>query len=153
MTERKRFANPKTKYIQGYYKPNPDKYIGKKNPIFRSAWELKYMKYCDVSSEIVAWCSESVGIRYYDPVRFKNRIYYPDFLIVLKDKSRVLVEIKPSRETKPPRDTVKKKRITLIYEQVTYKTNKAKWEAAQKYCDSKGWKFQIITEKQLNAYK
>ena len=59
-----------------------------------------------------------------------------------------LVEIKPSKQTKPPQTKYRKKQH-LIYEQKMYVTNQAKWKAARKYCKKCGFTFIIITEKEL----
>jgi hypothetical protein len=75
--------------------------------------------------------------------------YYPDFLMILEDGRKILIEIKPSRETKPPRKSKKKSQKTMLYEQMTYLKNTKKWEYAQQFCNKKGWEFRIITEKEL----
>jgi len=36
-----------------------------------------------------------------------------------------------------------------IHEVATYVINKAKWKAAEEYCAMRGWKFQILTEKEI----
>ena len=36
-----------------------------------------------------------------------------------------------------------------MYEQLTYVKNQAKWEAATKFCNKKGWEFKILTEKDI----
>jgi hypothetical protein len=38
----------------------------------------------------------------------------------------------------------------MLYEQKTYVQNVAKWKAASKWADKKGYKFLIVTEKELN---
>jgi len=48
--------------------------------------------------------------------------------------------------------TLKKKRRYVNAVQ-TWLVNEAKWKAAQKVCDNKGWKFQLMTEKQLQPDK
>ena len=54
-------------------------------------------------------------------------------------------EVKPYKETKEPRVS---RKITKKYirEVTTYGTNRAKWVAATKFCEDKGWEFKIITE-------
>lgn len=139
------------KFIQGYYIPqNPKKYCGKEPPFSRSSWEYTFMKHCDLNPAIRKWASESIAIPYYDPTTNKDRKYYVDFFIENYKGERMLVEIKPNRETKKPRITNKKKKATLLYEQETYDRNRAKWEAAKAWCARKGMKFVIITEKSFN---
>ena len=36
-----------------------------------------------------------------------------------------------------------------MYENYTYVINQCKWEAARKWCDKHGYKFLILTEKEL----
>jgi hypothetical protein len=83
----------------------------------------------------------------------KKRKYYPDFIAKIKsgDGSIAiwLVEVKPYKATIPPRKNSRKAKKTALYEERTYQVNTAKWRAAQAYCDRKGWKFKILTEKQL----
>ncbi len=85
--------------------------------------------------------------------------YFPDVILKKKigdDKyAIVMIEIKPDKQTRPP-DIQKKNstptgRISTRYlrEVKTYGVNEAKWIAAKKYCDEKGWVFEIMTEKGL----
>jgi len=41
----------------------------------------------------------------------------------------------------------------LIYEQLNYIKNTAKWESAKKWCKQRGFEFTILTEHQLNIRK
>ena len=49
----------------------------------------------------------------------------------------------------PPVFSRRKKRETLLHEQVTYEVNKVKWEAAKSWALKNGYKFIILTEKEL----
>ena len=150
MIRKRKTKSSRQDFTQGFYNiQNPKKYLGKKPPIYRSSWEYRLMIYLDESSKITYWNSESFSIQYYDPVRNRKRNYFPDFFII-RDGVRIIIEVKPSRETKQPRKTPKKKQSTLLYEQMTYATNQAKWEAAKVYCKKKGWEFEIMTEKDLD---
>ena len=139
--------SPRRHYHKGAYTPeNPKKYIGKKNfSVYRSSWELKFCQMCDRDPRIVQWCSECVVVPY--QFRGKSHRYYTDFLIVMEDKRRIVIEIKPSRETKPPRQSKKKSHKTMLYEGLTYAKNMAKWDAAQTFCGKRGWEFRVVTEK------
>jgi hypothetical protein len=140
--------NPKSNFNKGVYNiKNKSKYIGKNTPVYRSEWERVYMGYLDNSDVVVRWGSESIAIPYRDPHTLKMRKYYIDFVVVLRSGRRILVEIKPFSQTKPPRKTKNKKRSTIIYEERMYKNNQAKWSSAVKYCQSRGWEFKVITEK------
>lgn len=134
-----------------YYPLNKEKYIGKRWPVVRSSWERSLCKYLDSNESIVAWASESIGIPYM--YRGKQRRYFPDFFVKTKDKwgniTRHIIEVKPSKECKPPQKKGKKKYQTLLTEKETWSKNQAKWKAAQDYCRKRDYKFLILTEKDL----
>ena len=78
--------------------------------------------------------------------------YFVDNIVTIKEQNNIktyLVEIKPSKQTKPPVPSNRKKKSTVIYENYTYAVNCAKWEAAEKYAKSKNLEFIILTEKEL----
>ena len=128
---------------------NPKKYIGDpKNIVYRSRWELQCFRWCDNQSTVKRWASEEIVVPYqYSVDEFVHR-YYPDLYIEYTNGKKVLVEIKPDKETRPPE---KPKRQTQRYvtESMTYIKNQDKWEAAQAFCKVKGWKFEVWTEKTL----
>lgn len=138
---------------KGIFKPqNPSKYMG--NPtqiVYRSMWERRFMKYCDNSANVIRWASEEVVIPYYNPLDKKLHRYFVDFLVEIRTPEGVktwLVEIKPKKQCREPE---KKKRVTRGYitEVQTWITNKAKWEAAKRVSDERGWHFKILTEDDL----
>ncbi len=137
----------------GLYKPlHPKKYRG--NPsriVYRSLWEKKYMKYCDHTDSILEWGSEEIIIPYRSPIDGKVHRYYPDFWVKTSN-GETLVEIKPKKQTKPPKLNPKHKR-RYLKEVKTWGINEAKWKAAEEFCENKGWKWQIITEDTLNNTK
>tara|TARA_E500000318_G_scaffold5280_3_gene5468 strand:- start:479 stop:955 length:477 start_codon:yes stop_codon:yes gene_type:complete len=143
------------RYRQGIFKPiNSEKYIGQGNPTYRSGWELKFFRWADLNENILAWGSENIIIPYNNPLTGKVHRYFVDNFVVFKDKdgnkNKFLIEIKPSKQTQRPVKTKYKKQKTIIYEQKMYVQNTAKWEAAKKWAEKKGYKFLIITEKELN---
>lgn len=143
------------RYRQGIFKPKNDKkYIGKGDPVYRSGWELKFFRWADLNENILAWGSENIIIPYLNPLDGKVHRYFVDNFIVFKDKdgnkNKFLIEIKPSKQTKKPEKTKYKKTKTLLYEQRMYVQNTAKWQAANEWATKKGYKFLIITEKELN---
>lgn len=142
------------KYRQGKYKPeNPEKYVGDHtNIVYRSSWELTFMKYCDSNTDIVRWQSEELVIPYISPVDNRPHRYFPDFLIKTSAGEVFLIEIKPKAQTVPPKP---KKKLTPAYleEMKTYSVNSAKWEAAERYCEKKSWKFLKITEDHIRRYQ
>ena len=91
------------KFQQGVFVPkNPDKYIGKHAPRYRSGWELTFMRMCDSHPGILGWASESHRIPYLNPLTGKATTYVPDFFIVYNDKNgkkhAELIEVKPSKQ-------------------------------------------------------
>jgi hypothetical protein len=141
-------ATNKHNFRQGVYTvKNREKYIGKRAVIFRSSWERSFAGYLDNHEKVKGWCSECVSIPY--TFNGKTHRYFPDFLIVWEDDKKQLIEIKPDRETKPPRNSKKKSKKTMLYEQLTYAKNQAKWEAAEGYCKKKDWEFKVLTEKDI----
>ena len=76
------------KYSQGKFQvKNPEKYIGKGVPTYRSSWEFAFMNFCDNNPAVVQWASEAIHINYKNPFTNKNTIYVPDFLIIYIDKN------------------------------------------------------------------
>jgi hypothetical protein len=135
-----------SEYSQGIYTiKNKEKYIGKKPPFFRSSWELKYMHFLDNNEKVQYWCTECMVVPYMFGGKTHN--YFVDFMVIYKDGKKMAVEIKPSRETRQPRKTKAKSRKTMIYEQLTYLKNTAKWTAAKDFCSKRNIEFRIITEK------
>ena len=145
-------------FYQGKFKPkNPSKYKGDVDSIvYRSSWELRMMKWLDQNPSVIEWNSEEIIIGYRSPIDGKIHRYFTDIWAKLKEKdgkiTTYIFEIKPESQTKPP---VPKKRRTKRYinEVMTWGINEAKWEAAKSYCKKRGWKFELITEKDLFGYK
>jgi len=134
--------------IKGFFRPkNKNKYVGQniKHIVWRSTWELKYMRYLDSSPDILQWSSEQVAIPYVSPLDTYVHRYFPDFWIK-KTEGEYIIEIKPKRETRKP--TTQNKR-RLLKESIVYARNIAKWKAAKHYCDERGWHFRILTEDDL----
>lgn len=133
-----------SKFANGKYTiKNPEKYIGKRAPTYRSSWEFTFCSFCDNNPAIVNWASEAVQIPYYNPVSGKNTIYVPDFLIVYVDakqrKHTELVEIKPLKEaTMESAKTLRDKYSVAI--------NMAKWAAADAWARANNIRFRVVTE-------
>ena len=136
------------------FKPrHPEKYKGDPTNIcYRSSWEFKYMYKLDHSPDIIEWQSEEFFIAYVSPIDGKVHRYFPDFKIKTKDNKILVIEIKPLYQTQPPKQSKGKINKSYIREVATYGVNMAKFEAAKKYCENKGWHFQILTEKELFLY-
>jgi hypothetical protein len=141
-------------YIQGIFHPkNPNKYKGTLPVIYRSSLELLSFRYLDNSQNVITWGSESVVVPYQSPKDGRLHRYFVDLVaeIKMKDSSirKVLIEVKPEKQTKPPTITNRKKQSTIIYEKYNYAINCAKWDAARKYAEKKGYLFLIFNENHL----
>lgn len=132
------------KYANGKFTvKNPEKYMGKRSPTYRSSWEFAFMNFCDNNPAVLNWTSESVKIPYYNPVSGKQTIYVPDFLIVYVDAKQKqhteVVEIKPSTET-----TMESARS--YRDKLSVAINMAKWAAADAWARANNMRFRVITE-------
>jgi hypothetical protein len=141
----------------GIYKPvNPQKYRG--NPtriIYRSMWERKFMVFCDSNPSIIEWGSEEIIIPYRCPTDGKVHRYYPDFYIKVRSKknqiNKYIVEVKPKKQVAGPTKEPKKKNAAWKREVMTYVKNRAKWDAAEDFCEDRQMKFIILTEDHLKV--
>ena len=135
----------------GYFRPkNPNKYKGDPtNIIYRSSWELKLMSYLDAHPDIVKWASEEFCIPYRSPVDNRIHRYFPDMLAKKNNGEVFLIEVKPLIQVEPPKKEGKSKK-KYLNEVLTYGVNQAKWKMAEEYCADRGWKFIVLTEKELN---
>ena len=149
------------KYYRGRFVPhNPSKYNGNPtNIIYRSSWEFRVMRYLDENSSIVQWSSEELAIPYVSPLDGRVHRYFPDFIVKIKRDSNPttihMIEIKPAAQTKIPTVRKASQPVTRKYitEVMTYGVNNAKWQAATEYCNDRGWKFIVITERELFGKK
>jgi hypothetical protein len=149
-----------SRFKQGIYIPqHKEKYKGKDYPRYLSSWELKLFRFCDYNSEVLEWGSESIVIPYLNPIDNKVHNYIVDAVIKLKTPTGIkkfLVEVKPYKQTlRPVNKLTKHNKVpkSLIYEQLNYMRNIAKWESAKKWCQKRGFEFTILTEHQLNIRK
>jgi hypothetical protein len=133
-----------SKYAQGKYQiKNPEKYMGKRLPSYRSSWEFTFMSFCDNNPAVINWVSEGVKIPYFNPVSGKNTVYVPDFIVVYMDANQrqhtELVEIKPSTQT--TMESAKSYRDKL-----SVAMNMAKWAAADAWARANNMRFRVVTE-------
>ncbi|MEG1009079.1 MAG: TnsA endonuclease N-terminal domain-containing protein [Clostridia bacterium] len=164
---------------QGYYKiTNIDKYMDKNNPvvIYRSSWEFKLCRWCEVCPSVIRWSSEPIAIPYYDrvtnlnecvklgldpnnPVNWKKRNYNIDFYIeIITGKTpqntpiieKWLIEVKPAYKLEKPIQPNKNAKLKDFkrYNNLLkeYLINEAKFAAAKQYANKIGGKFHIFTE-------
>lgn len=147
---------------KGKYRPRrPHKYRGDvRNIVYRSLLERRFMIFCDTKDSVIWWNSEEVIVPYISPIDNRWHRYFVDFLVKIENKHGkeeiILIEVKPFRYCKPPKkmnlvgtDKRTKQARRYLREATTWGINSSKWEAATKYCEKKGWKFQIITDKEL----
>jgi hypothetical protein len=142
------------RFRQGIYTPkNPKKYMGK-TAIYRSGLECKFFMFCDNNPNVLKWGSENVIVPYVSKIDGKWHKYYVDNYVEILEGTTVakyLIEIKPHKQTLKPEAKQGKRKSSLLYEQTQWIINhEGKWPAARKFCESKGWKFLILTEKELN---
>jgi hypothetical protein len=138
---------------KGRFNPkNTKKYKGDHNNIiYRSLWEFKLMQYLDSHPHVLEWASEEFFVPYIHPVDKQLHRYFPDFWVKKKTDTGtdvLVIEVKPSIQTKAPVKGNKRQK-TFINEAVTYAINEAKWKAAMELCKDHGWKFMLMTEKEL----
>lgn len=132
-------------WAQGKYVPkNPNKYIGKHQPRYRSSWELTFMMFCDNHDSILSWASEAIQVPYRNPLTGKQSIYVPDFFVLYENKNKVkvaeIVEIKPKKQSliESKAASAKDKAVVAI--------NHAKWAACNAFCKKNGLIFRVIDE-------
>lgn len=139
-------------YSGGFKPTNPKKYEGDADKItFRSLWERRLMKWADQNPDVVAWSSEEIIIPYYSPVTCREHRYFMDFKVTFKSGQVMLIEVKPKYQTVPPEKKQGKTQKRFLAEAETFAVNDAKWKAAQKYAEKRGWQFMIFTEDTFEA--
>lgn len=164
--------NKNDKYKQGLYVPKNKEKVIKLNSqgglFYRSGLEHKMMLYLDNKQEIKNWNTELIKIPYIKRV-WDNKLqgyvktehlYYPDFYyeIINSDGSidKVVVEVKPYRETNPPKlkqNPTAKQLKNFEYDLNEYSKNLDKWKHCINWCEKKGFKFIIITEKTFEKFR
>ena len=141
-------------YSGRYLPEHPEKYKGdSKNIIYRSLWERKFMRYCDLTESVNEWQSEEFWIPYPHPIDKRVHRYFPDFFIKYKDRSgkirTMVVEIKPKRQVERPNQNPKRKTQAWQNSVKTWMINQAKWKAAKEFCADRNYEFKIMTEDDL----
>lgn len=130
-----------------FFPKHPEKYAGNPgNILFRSSWELVFMKWLDGSDAVLKWASEEIKIPYIKPTDGRIHHYYPDFVVIYQDKNgeiqKEIVEVKPLKETLA-------EKAKSDYDKVALAINIAKWKAANIFAAAHGMKFRVITESSL----
>lgn len=146
----------KNTFKQGFFKPvNPQKYAGDVNQIvWRSGWELRFMRWVDGNPSVLTWASEGIVIPYFSAIDQKHHRYFVDFLIKVKKADgtvkNYLIEIKPDEQTRPPTKTKSRYYQSQCLE---YVKNQEKWKAATTWAASHDCEFIVMTEYTLGIAK
>lgn len=144
-----------TRPKKGRFHPmHPEKYLGDATKIiYRSFLEARTFLDLDHDPNVVGWSSEEIIIWYTSPIDGRNHRYFPDLLVKKKKGDLIettLIEIKPFSQVREP-IRGKKRNKTFFGEVTTYGVNQAKWKAAESFCKRRGWKWKILTEKEIRA--
>lgn len=136
-----------SRWANGLYKlTNPDKYVGKNQPRYRSGWEHAFFRFCDNNNSVLQWASESIAIPYRNPITGKPSMYIPDVFITYRTRTNQikaeLIEIKPKKQSViEGKMSLKDRAIVAI--------NHAKWDQATKWAKRNGIIFRVLNEQDL----
>lgn len=130
-------SNAQSKNEKNFPMPNSKSghFIGKKcgKIFYRSSWELAFAEFLEKSNKVGVFSLEAMCLKYED----KNGIIKTtrvDFIIELKNKIKIMVEVKP---------------IGLLL----FNNNPYKIKAQQKYCEENNWKHFILSSDKLEDMK
>lgn len=138
-------------YKGKYTVKDKTKYVGDPTKVvFRSLWERNTFRWLESQPNIVEWCSEEVVIPYICETDRKVHRYFIDVYFKTADGKKYLIEIKPKRETAPPKQG-KRRTKKYLSEALTYIKNQSKWKAANAFAKENGAIFQIWTEDTLKS--
>lgn len=134
---------------------NPQKYKGDHlDIVYRSGLERSLMNYLDLQPNVLSWGSETIVVPYRSPIDGKMHRYFVDFYIKMRntkgDIEELLVEVKPLYQCTPPKPQARKTR-RFLREVETWGVNEAKWRAASAFAASRGMKFKLLTEREING--
>jgi hypothetical protein len=139
---------------KGLYTPrNQSKYVGTTPIVYRSGLELKMFRWLDFNSKVLDWTSESIVVPYISPKDGKPHRYFVDCSCTILNKhnepEKLLIEIKPEKQTQPPSKRLKPK--NYLYESAMFQVNLSKWQYAKQWADKHGYRFIVITERFFNT--
>lgn len=92
---------------------------------YRSGYELEVYKCLEQMHDVVRYDAEPFGIPYW--YKGEHKKYFPDLMVQFADGHVEIWEVKPASQT-------------------TYDLNDAKWSAADKFCEARGYHFEVKTE-------
>lgn len=87
---RRRRRGRKTRYHTGTH-TSPKSLLEIK---YRSGWELVVCKYLDADNEVSSYQYETIKIPYLSPTKYKPRFYIPDFIVLYRDGTTKIIEVK-----------------------------------------------------------
>lgn len=125
----KKLKHKKPHFIDGVFISNK---MNGKEIHYRSGYEREFYEYLEQLPDVMAYDAETIEIQYF--FEGESHKYIPDVQVIYSDGSIVLYEIKPANQT-------------------ALKINTAKWQAANEYCNIRGWKFVVVTEVGLGKLK
>lgn len=112
--------------------------------IYRSSWELNFIRALEENPNVKNWGSECVEIPYlYHGAKHR---YYPDFLVETVNGEIYLIEIKPYAQSHLNESVSK-------YNKKSCCKNFVKWAVAEKFANSRNIRFIVLTEKNCNFLK
>jgi hypothetical protein len=134
-------------FSKGLYKiKNPEKYIGSRDPIYRSGWEFAFFQFCDNNDSVMEWASEAISIKYRHPFTGKVTSYVPDVFMRYRTKNNKIcteiIEIKPRKQSLIEGRMSDRDRAVVAI-------NHAKWAAARAWCQKAGIVFRVLNEDSL----
>jgi hypothetical protein len=137
-----------TRFANGLYTPkNPQKYIGKRPPRYRSSWEMTFMIFLDNNNNVLHWASEAITVPYRHPFTGKTTNYIPDFFVVYVNKyGKQLAEIV---EIKPKKQSLIENAKASANDRAIVAINQAKWKSAAAFCKQHGYSFRVLNENDL----
>ncbi|QHB48313.1 head closure [Acinetobacter phage vB_AbaM_Kimel] len=140
-------------YSGKYIVKNKSKYKGHVDKVtYRSSWEKWYFNWLDTDPRVKYWSSEEVVIQYFSHADGRKRRYFMDIWFKTHEGQEFFIEIKPKKETMPPKPPAKltagaKRRYEN--ECYTWQVNLDKWKAAQALAEKRNVKFRVLTEEGL----
>lgn len=97
---------------------------------YSSSYELSAYSILEQLSDVESYSRCGFYIKYFNPIKNGIRRYTPDIFIAYADGIEETIEIKPAKLVDTP-------------------INQAKFAAAIPYCEERGWRFTVWTEKEL----
>lgn len=135
------------------------KLYGKTEFIFRSSWEKRVLMRLEVNINVAEWGYElpdmMVEYLFQEPGETapKKHRYFPDVYVGFRrvdgTLNRMVIEIKPKKETQAPKKPVRmteKAKKNWVTAQITWAKNQSKWLAAAEHFRKMGIKFSVMTE-------